>query len=977
MSESLGQLLDPYGPPAQVIDLRRPTPEGISYVDLLAAERSGLPDGIVESRAEPLAYVVDAVNRETTIDLPRLWKTVALRGDAPYLVVVQPGQLLAYETSPKKQKMPVPFDQILHNEDRARTVFARLNAALGSSEKTGRFMHDVLFNLLSQTIEDLSPSLGRHDAISLAGRALFLRFLIDRDIVVAERAKEICSKAGSLNDLFAGSERTFATCEWLNRTFNGDFLPLEFLDTPGKSIPGNVFGPLEDIMHRTPGSQLTFEWASIDFAHVPVGLLSQVYERQAEWDPGAKKRQSVYYTPRRIADFMVKEVFAALEKRGPVNPHEARVLDPAVGGGVFLVSAFQEIVAAWWRYHGHAPNTDQIRSILYRQLVGFDISAPTLQLTALSLYLKAIELDLDPHPPEKLKFRALMGTVLHSMRRPGEEKSDVVLGSLGPRAGSAFRNRFDIVVGNPPWTPLGKKQGGLHREMVDAVRPIVAEKLGPKHAVSFTVPDLVPDLPFVWRSLEWTKPSGWIALALHGRLLFKMSVGGRQAREDLFRASEVTGILNGADLRKTLVWPNVTAPFCLLFARNQLPAEDHAFHFVSPYLEERLNRQGRLRVDAKAAYPVGVRRILARPNLLKTIFRGSALDVALVEKLDSEGWSTVEEYFCQHGLKAGQGFQVGTRERDVPSELQGKPELRAAWEGAVHIESQRLPRFREKRLQWPRDPLIYRGPLALVRKSPTKGERSLCCFDDLVYCESYYGYSAFGHPEGKLLVRYLTLLIQSDFFLWYVLVTSSEFGVERDAIHKIEVDSFPFRPLEDLPEDLRREIEPLSESFFLNEPNLQKELTDWSARVYGLNRWDQEVIRDTLCVSLPFSVAKSNAQRPPNRTEMEQFANRLTRELSPLGLSVQRVSESPTSAPWEVLALTIMGETGYPELAAIDELFRVADEEGASQILVVQPDQRRLLLGILREYRYWTPSRARLAALEILHENLGKFQRVS
>ncbi|MEP7010799.1 MAG: N-6 DNA methylase [Acidobacteriota bacterium] len=708
--------------------------------------------------------------------------------------------------------------------------------------------------------------------------------------------------------------------------------------------------------------------------------MSQIYERQAESDPDAKKKQSVYYTPRRIADFMVKEVFAALEERGPVRPHEACVLDPAVGGGVFLVSAFQEIVAAWWRHHGRAPNTEEIRSILYRQLTGFDISEPALQLTALSLYLKSIEMDLDPHPPEKLKFRALRGAVLHSMRELGEEKSKVVLGSLGPRAGSAFRSRFDIVVGNPPWTPLEKGQGNLHRQMVETIRPTVAEKLGPEHAGSFSIPDLVPDLPFVWRSLEWAKPSGWIALALHGRLLFKTSYGGRQAREDLFRATEVTGILNGADLRKTLVWPKVTAPFCLLFARNQLPAEGHAFHFVSPYLEERLNRQGRIRIDAKAAQPVEVRRILARPNLLKTIFRGSALDEALLEKVDSAAWPTVEKYFRQSGLKTGQGYQVGTRERDVPEELQGKPELKAEWGGAVRIERQSLPRFHEKRLQWPRDPLIYRGPLALVRKSPPKGDRgrALCCFEDhLVYCESFYGYSAFGDPDAELLVRYLTLLIHSDFFLWYVLATSSEFGVERDAIHKIDVDGFPFRPLKDLPESLCREIEPLSESLFLNEPHLWQDLASWSARVYGLNRWDREVIRDTLSVSLPFPEAQSKAQRPPDRTEVEQFVNRLTREFRPLGLSVQRVSESPASAPWEVLALTTGEEIGRPGRVAIDELFRMADAEGASQILLVQPERGRLLLAIFREYRYWTPTRARLAALEILHENLGELLGVS
>lgn len=48
----------------------------------------------------------------------------------------------------------------------------------------------------------------------------------------------------------------------------------------------------------------------------------------------------------------------------------------------------------------------------------------------------------------------------------------------------------------------------------------------------------------------------------------------------------------------------------------------------------------------------------------------------------------------------------------------------------------------------------------------------------------------------------------------------------------------------------------------------------------------------------------------------------------------------------------------------------MADREGASQVRLVQPKSELMLLGILREYRYWTPTRARLTALEILGEHL-------
>jgi hypothetical protein len=982
----LSRLLEPYGAPERVVDLREKTPAGIPYLDLLQGDRRALPDGVVETGMEPLAYVVDRASRSAEIDLPRLRKTVTLRGDAPYLVIVEPGRLVVYDTSSPKKELP-PFEEVASGEDRARLTFPRLNAALSVPDKAGRLVHDGLFKLLDKAICELEPAVGRDDAIALTGRALFVRFLIDRDIVTTEHLKEICPTASGLTELFTGPERTLATCQWLNATFNGDFLPLS--PSAAASIRANAPAPLENVMHRSPGGQLRFDWASIDFAHVPVGLLSQIYERQAEmWDPAGKRRQGVYYTPRRIADYMVREVFAALEDQGPVAPHAARVLDPAVGGGVFLVAAFQEIVAAWWQHHRRPPDTGEIRSILYEQLTGFDISEPALQLAALSLYLKAIELDLDPHPPAKLRFRALRGKVLHSMREPGEEQDEVVLGSLGPRANGLHRHRYDVVIGNPPWTPIERKWAKVHSGMVDTARRIVAERLGQEREATFSIPDSVPDLPFVWRAMDWAKPSGWIALALHGRLLFKASEGGRNARRALFEAIQVTGVLNGTDLRETQVWPRVRAPFCLLFARNRLPESDHAFHFASPSLEEPLNRQGRLRIDAEAAYPVELRRLVARPELFKILFRGTALDADLLEKLQSE-WPTLAQYFQERGLtEPSEGYQ-DIRGKNDAKELLDLPNLTAATAvgaGRFLLRAEALPLFEKPRLHRPRQRGIYRAPLVIVRELVSADRRAgqaVCSLVDVAYTESFYGCSTHGHPAAPTLARYLSLLLNSELFRWHVLLTSSKLGIERDALLKEDVGRMPFRPLEDLPEILKSEIRHLSTELFADSSNLLAEVDSWVARVYGLNRWDREVIRDTLAVAIPFPEIRRNAQRPPEIAEIKKYTARLEGELQPFvqaagkRLEVKHLTKMSFAAPWEVLLLTTSQQKEPPESTVLDELFRRADRAGASQIRLIQPDRGRLLLGILREYRYWTQTRARLTALELLKEHLGELLRRS
>src|SRR3546814_9807678 len=87
-------------------------------------------------------------------------------------------------------------------------------------------------------------------------------------------------------------------------------------------------------MVRAPGGQLFLGWAErwdrLDFAHIPVGVLSQAYEYYLRSHAPAKQRQEGgYYTPRPIADLLVRASFRALERDGASA--DARILDPAAG----------------------------------------------------------------------------------------------------------------------------------------------------------------------------------------------------------------------------------------------------------------------------------------------------------------------------------------------------------------------------------------------------------------------------------------------------------------------------------------------------------------------------------------------------------------------------------------------------------------------------------------------------------------------
>jgi hypothetical protein len=165
---------------------------------------------------------------------------------------------------------------------------------------------------------------------------------------------------------------------------------------------------------------------------------------------------------------------------------------------------------------------------------------------------------------------------------------------LGKTTSAKHVGQYDLVIGNPPWPGDTKlKRWPEVKEIVDEIaRERLLENAPPP------IPNEVLDLPFVWRAMEWGKPGGQIAFALHARLLFQQGNGMVEARAALFRALNVSGVINGAELRNSRVWPEISAPFCLLFARNQLPPIDAAFRFVTPHLEDGLNGAGTMRIDA-------------------------------------------------------------------------------------------------------------------------------------------------------------------------------------------------------------------------------------------------------------------------------------------------------------------------------------------------------------------------------------------
>ena len=68
--------------------------------------------------------------------------------------------------------------------------------------------------------------------------------------------------------------------------------------------------------------------------------------------PALARATSIHFTPRKLAEIVVDGAFSAVNS---APRDQARVLDPSVGGGVFLVLSFKRLVAERWRATGERP----------------------------------------------------------------------------------------------------------------------------------------------------------------------------------------------------------------------------------------------------------------------------------------------------------------------------------------------------------------------------------------------------------------------------------------------------------------------------------------------------------------------------------------------------------------------------------------------------------------------------------------------
>ncbi len=323
-------------------------------------------------------------------------------------------------------------------------------------------------------------------------RIVFLKICEDRDVEQSGTLKNSTKKGNYYSNLFehfkiADQKYNSGIFDFQKDTITPDI-------TIDNKIIKTIIGDFDEIGY--------------DFSKIPIEILGYAYEQFLgkviklkesghaiiETKPEVRKAGGVFYTPQYIVEYIVKNTVGKLtEGKTPNEISNIKILDPSCGSGSFLLGAYQFLLDYHQNYYIRTQKgkitkdspinqdgtlkTSEKKRILVNNIFGVDIDTQAVEVTKLSLLIKAMEGETTATIEASLKLfhqrilPNLDSNILCGNTLVGSDFYDAIL-DLDPKEERKINvfnwkkrfnktiSGFDIIIGNPPYRTLqlGKKQ---------------------------------------------------------------------------------------------------------------------------------------------------------------------------------------------------------------------------------------------------------------------------------------------------------------------------------------------------------------------------------------------------------------------------------------------------------------------------------------------------------------------------------------
>lgn len=573
-----------------------------------------------------------------------------------------------------------------------------------------------------------------------------------------------------------GNQFTLNLFEYLGKHFNGKIFYLS--DDYKEQIKDKDLSPLADFLSGVLDNNQFVFWKLYSFNYLPIELISSIYEMFLEADNST----GVAYTPSYLVSFMIDECM-------PINkPKEGfKILDPACGSGIFLVSAYKRIID-WWRVSNYEKtgewilprkdNLDELKRLLKDSIFGIDIESEAVDLAIFSLSLTLCDILSPKVIWENLRFDNLSNNVV------GSDFFDWYPENTD--------KKFDLVIGNPPFIEYGLRETKIN-SLISELN--LAEQ----------VPNNQSALLFTMLAMNLVKKEkGLLSFILpSGPLLYNNSEKPINFRKWLFSEYNIPQIIDFTYLSNTLFknkGNEKNVAVSAFFLENKTPDKEPIYHITVKKLKTAKERQY-FEIDHYDFHKVSKNDALENPFVWKSNLLGGGRLVPFINSLTN--FQTLKDFLDSKKKKGwiyGDGFIKGKKDEElVESDFEKKKGGYSEPTYLMNLEYVEPEDFTEKGIQktqkntskyfqWPRNEKIFKPSLLLIKKNI--GSNSIPVFFsdiELGYKNEIIGIHS-PMSERQELKKVYNRIKDNSLYRFYILTTSARSGVSRSTKTTLQKD---------------------------------------------------------------------------------------------------------------------------------------------------------------------------------------------
>lgn len=487
------------------------------------------------------------------------------------------------------------------------------------------------------------------------------------------------SGSKSFFDVLRGGEpeEVYKLLDFLERKFNGDIFNLD-RNALTKPI-------LEEFAHLVEARTLKrqrYLWKQYTFEHLPVEVISHLYQRFVQGGHGA------VYTPPFLATLLLDHAMPYEKLSG-----KERVLDPACGSGIFLVGAFRRLINVWrYKNNWQRPTVKTLKDILKRSIFGTELDSNAVDLTAFSLSLAVCDALQPDVIWKELHFERLRETNLFEVDFFRE-----LIDSRQDKA-SILKEGFDVVIGNPPFESKLSSAGMEVNK--DEQKQDKSRRALPDKQVAYL---------FLEQAFTILRRGGTLCLIQPCGILYNRNT--TSFCNSIFRRYSVELIFDFASIRKLYEADPKTVA---ILAKAVEPMEDSLIKHWTFRRTTSVHERICFELDHYDRHQVSQRHAEKDAHVWRVNLLGGGRLNDISQRLRS--MRTLEAFIdSQEGWDYGEGFILGNKANHTPF-LKNKPILPTGAFSEAGIDEDKISILDESYFDSPRQEIRYTSPLVLIKE---------------------------------------------------------------------------------------------------------------------------------------------------------------------------------------------------------------------------------------------------------------------